>query len=101
MNIEIRQTENYKKWFESLKDKKARYRIDVRIRRISIGNFGDTKSVGKGVSEIRIDFGPGYRIYFIQHKDIVIILLCGGDKSTQARDIKKAQEIAQMIKEEL
>jgi putative addiction module killer protein len=96
--VEIRQTEIYKKWFESLKDRTARMRIDVRIRRISLGNFGDIKPVGEGISEIRIDFGSGYRVYFIQNGIEVIILLCGGDKSTQSRDIKRAVEIAQSLR---
>ena len=97
--IEIRQTETYKKWFDSLKDRKARMRIDIRIRRISLGNFGDVKSVGEGVSEIRIDYGPGYRIYYLQRKNKVIILLWGGDKSTQLKDIEKAHELAQRVEE--
>ena len=74
-------------------------RIDIRIRRISLGNFGDVKPVGEGVSEIRIDYGPGYRIYFVQKKNTIIILLSGGDKSTQSRDIQKAHELAQRVKE--
>jgi putative addiction module killer protein len=71
----------------------------VRIRRISLGNFGDLESVRKGVSELRIDYGPGYRIYFTKQEKIIVILLCGGDKSTQAKDIKKAQTLAQLLKE--
>ena len=98
--IEIRQTETYKKWFASLKDRTARMRIDVRIRRISLGNFGDVKSVGEGVCEIRVDYGPGYRVYFVRDGNTIIILLCGGDKSTQQRDIQNAQEIARSLREE-
>jgi len=97
--IEIRQTETYRKWFDSLVDRTARMRIDIRIRRISLGNLGDVKPVGEGVSEIRIDYGPGYRIYFVQKKNTIIILLSGGDKSTQSRDIQKAHELAQRVKE--
>ena len=100
MSIEIRQTEVYRNWFADLKDRNAKARIDVRIRRISLGNFGDVKPVGQGISEIRIDLGPGYRVYFIQKEEIVIILLSGGDKSTQALDIKKAQTLARRIREE-
>ena len=99
MTFEIRQTETYKQWFASLKDRNARARVDVRIRRMSLGNLCDVKSVGSGVSEIRIDYGPGYRLYFIFQKKRLIILLCGGEKSTQSKDIKLAQEIAQLIKE--
>jgi putative addiction module killer protein len=97
--IEIRQTETYKKWFATLKDRNARMRIDVRIRRMSLGNPGDVKPVGEGVSELRIDYGPGYRIYFVQRGEVLIILLCGGDKSTQAGDIQKAHQLARSVKE--
>lgn len=97
--IEIRQTETYKKWFDSLKDRNARMRIDIRIRRISLGNFGDVKIVGQGVSEIRVDYGPGYRIYYLRKKNTIIILLLGGDKSTQSKDIQKAHELAQRVEE--
>ena len=92
--IEIRQTETYADWFDSLRDRKARARINVRIRRLSLGNPGDVKPVGSGVSELRIDYGPGYRVYFVQRGPMVIILLAGGDKRTQERDIKKALELA-------
>ncbi|MFH0977524.1 MAG: type II toxin-antitoxin system RelE/ParE family toxin [Spirochaetota bacterium] len=92
--VEIRQTETYRKWFISLRDRNAKVRIDIRIRRISLGNPGDVKSVGEGISELRIDYGPGYRIYFIRKESQIIILLAGGDKSTQSRDIKKARELA-------
>jgi putative addiction module killer protein len=92
--IEIRQTETYAKWFASLRDRKARTRIDVRIRRLSLGNPGDVKPIGSGVSELRIDYGPGYRVYFLQRGPMLIILLAGGDKRTQERDIKKALELA-------
>lgn len=98
--IEIRETDTFKKWFRSLKDKQARSRIDVRIRRISLGNFGDVEPVGNGVSEIKIDYGPGYRVYFMKQGNIVVILLCGGDKSTQAKDIQAAHELAYRLKEQ-
>lgn len=95
--IEIRQTETYARWFASLRDRKARTRIDVRIRRLSLGNPGDVKPIGSGVSELRIDYGPGYRVYFVQRGPMLIILLAGGDKRTQERDIKKALELAQEV----
>jgi putative addiction module killer protein len=92
--IEVRQTEAYSQWFNSLRDRQARVRIDVRIRRLSMGNPGDVKPVGGGISELRIDYGPGYRVYFIKRGDTLIILLAGGDKSTQDQDIKTALDLA-------
>ena len=92
--IEIRQTEQFIKWFVKLKDKRARAKIAIRIRRVSLGNLGDVKSVGGGISELRIDYGPGYRVYFTQRSRQLIILLAGGDKTTQASDIKKAKQLA-------
>ncbi len=88
--IEIRQTEVYARWFDSLRDRRARARIDIRIRRLSLGNPGDVRPVGEGVSELRIDYGPGYRVYFVQRGQALIILLAGGDKRTQERDIARA-----------
>ncbi len=93
--IEVRQTETYIKWFNSLRDREARVRVDVRLRRLSMGNAGDVKPVGKGVSELRIDYGSGYRVYFIQRGDTLIVLLAGGDKRTQNRDIQTALDLAQ------
>lgn len=95
--IEIRQTEVYADWFSQLRDRQARARIDVRIRRLSLGNPGDVKPVGEGVSELRIDYGPGYRVYFVQRGSTVIILLAGGDKRTQDRDIQIALELARSL----
>jgi putative addiction module killer protein len=92
--IEVRQTDVFVAWFAGLKDRKARVRITVRIRRLSLGNPDDVKPVGSGVSEMRIDYGPGYRVYFIRRGDTVVILLCGGDKRTQDRDIARALELA-------
>jgi putative addiction module killer protein len=98
--IEIRETEVYKKWFFSIKDKKTRSIIDVRIRRVSLGNFGDIEPVGRGVTELKIDYGPGFRVYLLNQGNVIVILLCGGDKSTQEEDIRKAQDLAQRIKEQ-
>lgn len=95
--IEIRQTKTYLDWFASLRDRQAIARINVRIRRLSLGNPGDVKPVGQGVSELRIDYGPGYRVYFIQRSEALIILLAGGDKRTQQRDIKTALDLAQNL----
>lgn len=93
--IEIKQTENFRKWREKLKDKRARSLIASRLARLACGYFGDTKPlVGQGISELRIDSGPGYRIYFRKRGDTIIVLLCGGDKSTQARDIETAKRLA-------
>ena len=92
--IEIRQTEAYAKWFDRLRDRKARARIDARIRRLSLGNPGDVKPVGEGVSELRIDYGPGFRVYFVRRGRTVVILLAGGTKASQARDIASALALA-------
>lgn len=95
--IEIRQTEVYANWFAKLRDRQARARIDVRIRRLSLGNPGDVKPVGEGVSELRIDYGPGYRVYFVQRGSTLVVLLAGGDKRTQNRDIETALELARNL----
>ena len=92
--IEVRQTAEYEKWFESLRDRTARVRVDIRIRRLSLGNLGTVEPVGEGVSELKIDYGPRYRVYFVQHGSHYVLLLVGGDKSTQARDIRRAKELA-------
>jgi putative addiction module killer protein len=95
--IEIRQTDEYAKWFASLRDIQARARINARIRRLSLGNAGDAEPVGEGVSEMRIHHGPGYRVYFIQQGKVLAILLAGGDKSTQSKDIKTALKLAREL----
>jgi len=92
--VEIWQTDEYESWFEKLRDREARFRILARIRRLSLGNLGDIKPVGAGVSELRITCGPGYRVYLKQQGDTLIILLAGGDKSSQKRDIERAKEFA-------
>jgi putative addiction module killer protein len=89
----IRQTEIFAAWFAALRDEQARARINVRIKRLALGNPGDVRPVGAGVSELRIDYGPGYRVYFAQRGEAFVLLLCGGDKRTQARDIREAQSI--------
>lgn len=92
--IEVRETEAYAAWFDALRDAQARARILIRIRRLSLGNPGDVKPVGSGVSEMRIDYGPGYRVYFVRRGDTLAILLAGGDKRTQSRDIAAAIALA-------
>jgi len=95
--IEIRKTGAFDKWFHGLKDMQARSRVNVRIRRLSLRNMGDVKPAGGGVSELRIDYGPGYRIYFVLHGKAEAILLGGGDKQSQARDIAAAKRLAKEI----
>jgi len=92
--IKIRKTEVYTKWLNNLKDVRAKARILVRVERLAYGNPGDVKPVGEGISELRINYGPGYRLYYKKHGQEVIILLAGGDKSTQTRDIKTALNLA-------
>ena len=95
--IEIRKTDIFAKWIDNLIDIRARARILVRIERLSIGNPGDVKSVGKGVSELRIDYGPGYRVYYKKVGQTLIILLASGDKKTQNKDIKLAWRLAENL----
>jgi putative addiction module killer protein len=95
--IEVRRTSAFHGWFVQLRDVEAKARITARIRRLSLGNFGDAKSVGNGVSELRIHHGPGYRLYFVRHGSEIVILLCGGDKSSQDRDIAHAKELAKEL----
>jgi putative addiction module killer protein len=97
--IEVRQTEVYARWIADLDDDRARARIEIRIYRLSLGNPGDAKSVGEGVSELRIDYGPGYRVYFTRRGTTVVILLCGGDKRTQSKDIATAKSLARQLRE--
>jgi putative addiction module killer protein len=95
--IEVRQTATFLTWFKDLRDRKAKARIQARIDRMELGNFWDVAPVGEGVSELRIHYGPGYRVYFIQLDLVVVILLSGGDKSSQDSDIKKAKELVEQL----
>jgi putative addiction module killer protein len=94
MQIEIRKTATFSSWMANLRDQSARARIAARIDRLAFGLTGDVESVGEGVSELRIHLGPGYRVYFLRKGLTLLILLCGGDKSTQAKDIRKAKIMA-------
>jgi putative addiction module killer protein len=95
--IEVRQTERFRKWLTGLRDERARARILKRLDRAQAGNLGDVAPVGEGVSEMRIFYGPGYRVYFVQRDKELIVLLCGGDKSTQAADIEEAKAMAEEL----
>jgi putative addiction module killer protein len=96
---EIRKTDVFAKWIDGLRDLRARARIQARIERLAMGNPGDVRPVGEGVSELRLDYGPGYRVYYKKRGRRLIILLAGGDKSTQARDIKAALRLARGLSE--
>ncbi len=91
--IEVRQTAVFAEWFAGLRDARAQARIVARIRRLELGNPGDVKAVGEGVMEMRIDYGPGYRVYFVSRGAEIVILLCGGDKNSQDRDIRAAKAL--------
>ena len=97
MVLEIRQTDEYMRWFEKLRDRKVRARILARVRHLSLGNAGDVPSVGEGVSEMRIHYGPGYRVYFKQMGKTVAVLLAAGTKRTQKRDIETAKQLARSL----
>ena len=92
--IEVRQTDLFANWLRKLRDEQARARIQIRIRRLSLGNFGDVKPVGEGVSELRIDYGSGYRVYLQRRGNLLVLLLAGGSKKTQDADIAKAKQLA-------
>lgn len=97
--IKVLKTEAFSQWMDGLKDERTRARIAARVDRLAHGNAGDVKPVGGGISELRMDFGPGYRVYFIKRGMVLIILLCGGDKKTQTKDIQKAKSLAELIME--
>jgi putative addiction module killer protein len=95
--MDVRQTETFRSWLRNLRDDQAKARIVARIRRLEQGNPGDVAPVGAGVSEMRIHHGPGYRVYFVQRGAEIVVLLCGGDKKTQAADIETAKEMAKAL----
>lgn len=98
--LDVRKSDTYERWFSKLKDRQAQARINARIRRVAdSGNFGDAKPTREGVSEMRIDYGPGYRIYFMQRGPVLVVLLAGGDKRTQDADIETAIKIAKEWKD--
>jgi putative addiction module killer protein len=97
--IEVCETEVFSKWLRRLRDRRGRRAIVVRIQRLALGNAGDVKPVGHGVSELRVSHGPGYRVYFVTRSEVVILLLCGGDKSSQDADIAKAHAMAEEFEE--
>jgi len=95
--LELRKTETFARWLDGLHDLRARARVQARIERLAAGNPGDVKPVGEGISELRIDYGPGYRVYYMKQGRTIIILLAGGDKKTQASDIKTAMRLAKNL----
>jgi len=95
--IEVRETETFSSWLSALRDDRARARIAVRVRRLAFGNPGDVKPVGEGVSELRIHHGAGYRVYFVQRGTLLIVILCGGDKDSQTKDIATAKRLAKEL----
>jgi putative addiction module killer protein len=94
---EVRKTDEFDRWLSALADQRAVAKISSRIERLGIGNAGDVRAVGEGVSEMRIHYGPGYRVYYKRIGNMIMMILCGGDKSTQAQDIKRAKEIAAQL----
>jgi putative addiction module killer protein len=92
--MEVRQTGTFSNWMEALRNHRARAKIAARIDRLALGNPGDVQPLGEGVSELRIHYGPGYRVYFVKRAKTLVVLLCGGDKSTQTKDIKAAKMLA-------
>jgi putative addiction module killer protein len=93
----VLQTESFVKWLAGMRDVKAQVRIVARLRQAELGNLGDVKSLGSGISELRVDTGPGYRLYFTRRREVLIVLLAGGDKSTQKTDIKRARKLAEEL----
>lgn len=95
--VVVRQTETFSEWLQDLRDRKAAAKIAARLARLELGNFGDAEPVGEGVTELRIHFGPGYRVYVVQRGEVLVVALCGGDKSSQDRDIRRAKEMAREL----
>ena len=92
--VEVIKSDTFDQWLRKLRDPQARARVEMRIRRLSLGNAGDVQPIGEGLSEMRINYGLGYRVYYIQQSSVLVLLLCGGDKRTQQKDIAKARRIA-------
>jgi len=92
--VEIIKSTPFDRWFRKLRDPKAKARVQMRIRRLALGNPGDVQPIGSGLSEMRIDYGPGYRVYYMKSGSVLVVLLCGGDKRTQQTDINKAKQLA-------
>ena len=92
--LEVRRTSIYDRWIKELRDPGARSRVNIRVRRLLLGNPGDVRPIGEGVSELRINYGPGYRVYYLQRAEVLVLLLCGGDKASQSRDIEHAKQLA-------
>jgi putative addiction module killer protein len=97
--IEVRQTETFAQWLHDLADVRAKARIAARIDRLALGNPGDVAPIGEGISELRIHHGPGYRVYYLQRGRVLVVLLCGGDKSSQVADIKVAKRLARELED--
>jgi putative addiction module killer protein len=97
--VELIKSDEFLAWIERLRDRRAAARLEMRLERLATGNPGDVRPVGDGISEMRIDYGPGYRLYFLQHGNEAVVLLCGGDKSSQDRDIARAKRLAAWWKE--
>ncbi len=98
--LEVRKTDTFENWLTGLRDQRGKAKIVARIDRLALGNPGDVAPVGEGVSELRIHFGPGYRVYFVRREKTVVVLLCGGDKGSQERDIAQAKSLAAELEDE-
>jgi putative addiction module killer protein len=94
---EVAQTPAFRLWYQNLRDRSARLRISARIERLQLGHFGQCRSLGQGLHELKVDHGPGYRIYFVNRSGKLVLLLCGGDKSSQSRDIERARLMAESL----